>query len=303
MINAFRIMFSLIYLTIGGLAVFAVSYFIIWVFGLAEQASLVMAALAILYVAWIIINLTPIGDKFQDLTLNTRRPSPREKEKLDRIVADLKLRAQNVPVARFPEPRLRMVSDETPNAMAFGTHSVAMTTGMLKADEDQARAVFAHELGHLANRDVHFLSLKIAALHLPLIIWNWICRPVLRMFTAGLADGSDGSFIWAGLTLILIIFLLPFFIFGFIGIVTLRMTGWFERLLSQPTEYKADEYSVKLTQDRGLPNFLDAIAPLDSTPQGAFLAAYVRSHPPTELRHAKAEEVLSGLGRAARARA
>ena len=300
MINAFRIMFSLIYLTIGGLAVFAISYSIVWVFGLAAQAYLVIVTLAILYVAWIVINLTPIGDKFQDLTLNTRRPSPREKEKLDRIVADLKLRAQNVPVARFPEPRLRMVSDEAPNAMAFGTHSIAMTTGMLKANEDQARAVFAHELGHLANRDVHFLSLKIAALHLPLMIWNWICRPVLRMLSAG---GSDGSFMWIGLMLILIIFLLPFFIFGFVGILTLRMTGWFERLLSQPTEYKADEYSVKLTQDRGLPNFLDAIAPLDSTPQGAFLAAYVRSHPPTELRHAKAEEILNGLGRPARARA
>lgn len=284
MISIIRLILLVFHVATGLAALMAIAFVAEW-FGIGpgQEREYFFYFLVAVYGVWIVLNLTPFGDRFQDLTLNTRQPSPRELEKLNGFVAELERRGGASSVAPFPRPRLRMISDEAPNAMAFGSKSVALTTGLLKGEEDQARAVFAHELGHLVNKDTLYGSMKIAALHPLIVIWDFICRPITRI----------GGWITAGLMLLL----LPLFIVGFLGVLALRVTDFVERMLSQPAEYRADAYSVKLTRDTGLPDFLDFIAPMDVTPVNTFLASYVMSHPPTELRHAKAEAILAELGR------
>jgi heat shock protein HtpX len=68
-------------------------------------------------------------------------------------VADLAARAQ------IPMPRLYLIPAEQPNAFATGRNpansAVAVTKGLLEGlPREQVRGVLAHELAHVANRDV-----------------------------------------------------------------------------------------------------------------------------------------------------
>ena len=88
------------------------------------------------------------------LKANGARPlEPGELPAVERIVRDLSGRAG------LPMPRLFVIDRPEPNAFATGrspSHAaVAVTTGILEfMTERQLRGVLAHELSHVANRDV-----------------------------------------------------------------------------------------------------------------------------------------------------
>jgi heat shock protein HtpX len=69
--------------------------------------------------------------------------------------------------AGVPMPRVYLIPSEQPNAFATGRSPkkavVAVTEGLLRhLPRDQVRGVIAHELGHIANRDI--LVMTIAAM-------------------------------------------------------------------------------------------------------------------------------------------
>ncbi len=282
MINILRFVLLAFHVGVGLATLSAIVAVAGWFMTGKEQEYLAYLLIA-LYAVWIVMNLTSFGDRFQDLTLNTRQPSPRELKKLNTFVSELETRSIVCGVGPLPSLRLRMISDEAPNAMAFGSMSVALTTGMLKVDKNQARAALAHELGHLVNKDTLYGSVKMAALHPLILIWYFILRPVSKI----------GGWI----CFVLLFLILPIFLIGLLAWLVLNVTDFVERLLLQPAEYRADAYAVCLTRDTGLSDFLDHNAPLDARPANTFMASYLMNHPPTELRHARAEAILAELGK------
>ena len=61
-------------------------------------------------------------------------------------------------------PRVFIVDDPTPNAFAVGRNpekaAVAVTTGLLsRLNRDELQGVIAHEIGHVANLDIRFMTL------------------------------------------------------------------------------------------------------------------------------------------------
>ncbi|HTQ06171.1 MAG TPA: M48 family metalloprotease [Polyangiaceae bacterium] len=75
---------------------------------------------------------------------------------------------------RIPVPRLKLIDDGTPQAYCYGSHAgnarLVVTGGILHyLDDEEAKAVYAHELGHIVHRD--FIVMTLAATLLQ-ILWN-----------------------------------------------------------------------------------------------------------------------------------
>ena len=82
-----------------------------------------------------------------------RELSPEEAPWLHRIVEDLARRAG------VPKPRICTIPEEAPNAFATGRDPehgvVAVTDGILRIlSPEELRGVLAHEMAHIANRDI-----------------------------------------------------------------------------------------------------------------------------------------------------
>jgi heat shock protein HtpX len=61
--------------------------------------------------------------------------------------------------AGMPKPRVYVIQNDSPNAFATGRNekhaAVAATTGILRIlDDEELRAVFGHEMGHIKNHDI-----------------------------------------------------------------------------------------------------------------------------------------------------
>lgn len=74
----------------------------------------------------------------------------------------------------IPVPRLKMIEDRTPQAYCYGSRAgnarLVVTRGILHyLDDEEAKAVYGHELGHIVHRD--FIVMTLAATLLQ-ILWN-----------------------------------------------------------------------------------------------------------------------------------
>ncbi|TMA23489.1 MAG: protease HtpX [Deltaproteobacteria bacterium] len=96
------------------------------------------------------------------LVANRARPVPREElPQVYEIVEELTSRAG------LPMPRIYLIPSESPNAFATGRNpahaAVAVTSGILQIlDRRELRAVLAHELSHVKNRDILIATIAAA---------------------------------------------------------------------------------------------------------------------------------------------
>jgi len=87
-----------------------------------------------------------------------REVSPAEAPELHAMVAELAGRAS------IPAPKVYVIDQQQPNAFATGRNPkhgvVAVTTGIVELlDKRELRAVLAHEIGHIAHRDILISSI------------------------------------------------------------------------------------------------------------------------------------------------
>jgi heat shock protein HtpX len=149
---------------------------------------------------------------------------------LHRVVRELSTRA------RQPMPRIYLSPTDSPNAFATGrgprTAAVCCTTGLLgELDERELRAVVAHELAHIYNRDILLSSVAgaLAAAILGAISLAWLV-PVGRD-----ADDDAGMPAVPGLMLALLIAPLA--------------SSLVQLSVSRSREFSADIYAARLTGD------------------------------------------------------
>jgi heat shock protein HtpX len=98
------------------------------------------------------------------LALKTSRARPLEQSEAPELYLDVREIAER---AGVPMPRLFLIPSEQPNAFATGRSpkkaAVAVTEGLLRyLPREQVKAVLAHEMAHVANRDI--LVTTIAAM-------------------------------------------------------------------------------------------------------------------------------------------
>jgi heat shock protein HtpX len=152
-----------------------------------------------------------------------------EAPRLHAIVEELSQRA------RIPKPRVYLIDDPHANAFATGRNpehaAVAVTRGILDIlDERELRGVLAHEIAHVANRDI--LVASVAA-GLAAAISN-LAHVLAFAGLAGRSDDEEGGSAGSGLLMMIVAPIAA----------TLVQLG-----ISRSREYLADESGARLSGD------------------------------------------------------
>jgi heat shock protein HtpX len=145
-------------------------------------------------------------------------------------------------MADIPKPRVAVVDTDVPNAFATGRNPknavVAVTSGLWRRlDAQEVESVLAHELSHVANRDVLVMTIASFFAMLAALITRW-------GFYAGMFGGFGGgnrndNNNQGGVPVWLIVFAVSIFVYA-ISFVLIRT-------LSRYREYAADRGSALIT--------------------------------------------------------
>src|SRR5436305_2088214 len=215
-------------------------------------------------------------------------------------------------MANLPKPRIAVVDSDVPNAFATGRNpkhaAVAVTQGLWsRLDREEVEAVLAHELSHIANRDV--LIMTIASFFAMLAAMITRFGLYAGMF-GGFGGGSNRTRNNNQVPVWLIVFL--------VSIVVYAISFVLIRTISRYREYAADRGSAIIT---GAPeNLMSALQKISSgitqIPQrdlrevqgmNAFfiiptnwktnMAEWMMDHPPLEKRLAALAEIAREMGK------
>ena len=213
-------------------------------------------------------------------------------------------------MADLPKPRIAVVDSDVPNAFATGRNpkhaAVAVTTGLYRRLEPQEiESVLAHELSHVANRDVLVMTLaSFFAMLAALLTRFGLYAGMFGGFGGGNRDNNNQVPVWLIVTLV--------------AIVTYAISWILIRTISRYREYAADRGSALIT---GAPeNLMSALQKISSNitqiPQrdlrevqgmNAFfiiptnwktqMSEWMMDHPPLEKRLAALAEIAREMGR------
>ncbi len=130
------------------------------------------------------------SDKIVLKMYGARELSPSEAPMLHRMVEDLAREAG------IPKPRVALIPGESPNAFATGRNPengvVAVTDGIVRLlSPDELRGVVAHEIGHIANRDI--LIQTVAGVMATIIMYAANMMQWAAIFGMGRRDEEGGG--------------------------------------------------------------------------------------------------------------
>ena len=244
------------------------------------------------------------SDKIALAASGAKVVSPEEAPKLHAMVERL------AAMADLQKPRVAFVDTPVPNAFATGRNQkhavVAVTRGLWeRLDEREIEAVLAHELTHIANRDVLVMTVASFFAMLAAMLTRFgLYAGMFGGWGGGNRDNNNSVPIW------LIVML--------VSVVTYALSWILIRTISRYREYAADRGSALIT---GAPEYLmSALQKISSQmtliPQqdlrqvegmNAFFiipakaksaaAELFASHPPTEKRLAALAQIAREMGR------
>lgn len=233
------------------------------------------------------------SDRIAMAMSGAREVSPEEAPELHRIVEEVAM------YARLPKPRVYIIETPQPNAFATGRSpqhaAIAVTTGILNLlDRRELKAVLAHELGHVKNRDV--LVSTIAATFAGAITMLANMAQWALFFGGFGRDDEEGNNIGGLAVGLLMIILAP------IAALLIQMA------ISRAREYGADATGAQIVGDplalasalakidRGVQLVPREVNPATAhlyimNPLHGGLAALFSTHPPTEERIRRLEQM------------
>jgi heat shock protein HtpX len=214
--------------------------------GLTARMGLTMFLLGLLYVALIAVVTSYVGlglglviaggalfaqwffsDRIALYAMNGREVTPEEAPQLHGIVDRL------CALADMPKPKVAIADSDVPNAFATGRTPqravVCATTGLMqRLDERELEGVLAHELSHVAHRDVTVMTVASVVG----VLAGFLTRIVLYtgMGRRGRSDGAPA---------VLVITL--------VSVVVYALSFLLTRALSRYRELSADRAAAYLT--------------------------------------------------------
>jgi heat shock protein HtpX len=145
-------------------------------------------------------------------------------------------------MAGLPKPRIAVIPTNVPNAFATGRNpkhsAVAVTQGLWdRLEPREVEAVLAHELSHIANRDVLIMTLASFFAMLAALITRW--GLYFGMWGGGMGGGNRDNNGNNQVPVWLIIFVA--------SVVTYAVSFILIRMISRYREYAADRGSALMT--------------------------------------------------------
>src|SRR3989440_5906418 len=173
--------------------IFAVVLFNVLNVGLAPMLVIVIGIAVLQYWTSDKLALAASGAK-----IVSREEAPDLHDMVERLCA----------MADLPKPRIAVVDSDVPNAFATGRNpkhaAVAVTTGLWRRLEPQeVESVLAHELSHVANRDVLIMTVASFFAMLAAILTRFGIYG--SMFGGGSNRDSNGPPIWLVVLLVSIV--------------------------------------------------------------------------------------------------
>jgi len=213
--------------------------------------------LLIAFLIWFILSVISYfsGDSILLQVSRAREVTHDVHPRLFNIVEEMKI-AASLPVM----PKIYIIDDPAPNAFATGRRpercAIAVTAGLLsKLNRDELQGVVAHEMSHILNRDVLFVTFAGILLGSIVIISEVFLRSLwyggaTRRYRASKGGGGGGQ---AQMVIIIVAIVL--------AILAPILARLFYFALSRKREYLADASAVRLTRyPEGLASALDKIS-------------------------------------------
>ncbi len=189
------------------------------------------------------------GKSFMLRMNNAREVGPDDYPQLYNIVEEMRI-AAGLPAM----PKVYVIDDPAPNAFASGMNPdksvVAVTTGLINMmSRDELQGVVAHEISHIINRDIRYMTLATIMVGTVAILSHVFLRSM--MFSGGRRSSSSGK--GKGNAIMLVVAIV-FAILAPIVIQLLYMA------VSRKREYLADASAARLTRyPEGLASALEKI--------------------------------------------
>jgi heat shock protein HtpX len=182
-----------------------------------------------------------------------REPTGLEGRILENVAEEMAI------AAGIPKPRVLVIDDSAPNAFATGPDPeravVVFTTGILqKLDRDELQGVMAHEMAHVRNYDIRFMTTIAMIAGLIPLLADWLGRSLWHGAGRRRDNENNQAQIIFFVLAILLAILAPIF------------AKLLELAVSRQREFLADSTAAELTRyPEGLARALEKIA-LDREP-------------------------------------
>jgi len=202
---------------------------------------------------WVLMSIISFfsGSKILLAISHAKEVKPDVHPVLFNVVEEMKI-ASGLPYL----PKIYIINEEAPNAFATGYNpenaSIAVTSGLLvKLNRDELQGVVAHEMAHIFNRDIQFMTIAGIMLGSIVLISQIFLRSMIYSGGRRYHSGSKGG----QAQIILIVIAIFFAVLAPIAAQLLYFA------VSRKREYLADATSVRFTRyPEGLASALEKLS-------------------------------------------
>jgi len=191
---------------------------------------------------WTLVALF-LGDKIVLGLAGAKEVTADEEQRLHNVVEEMAI------AAGLPKPRVYVIETPALNAFATGLKpekaAIGVTRGLLQTlDRDELQGVIGHEMGHIANDDIVYMTAVGVIVGMVVLIADIGLRSMRFMSFGGRSRSSSSSSKGGGAAaIVMLVILLVFLVLAPIAAKLLQMA------ISREREYLADATGVKFTRN------------------------------------------------------